>query len=457
MATKKKNSNPHLVVQSNQFLNFRHTLGLAEARVFLSMVAQIEKDDEDFKTYRIEVKKFMDLVGLKGHGNHGLLRQVAEGLAKKQFKQVQPDGSFLVIGYISSAEYVAGRSYVELSFDPKLKPFLLNLKEAFTQYDIRHIISLRSYNTVRLYELLKQYEKIKYREFTVQGLKDILNLEGKYARYADFKSAVLEVAKRELAKTTDISFDYEEIREGKSVVRLRFLIHSNNNDQGVEITSPPPVEQLPIQPIIIVDTQPSPVHTLFKEIDASLTDAEIDAFVEKSGVEESDLMDVLIYAQQEKKKGIQIRSILAYVQSGLKNGLGSGLSQRKNAKAWEEAEKRRLQREDTEIRKWLTDEFPLFLSDYYERKGSEASDTDKFAFIAYINEEIKKAPAIKPMYYDNDGKLNPQQMRISLGMELVKEAGITETDLFIEWVAANRQQKIALVNGRWQTIQASPF
>lgn len=454
----KTKSNPHLVVQSNQFLNFRHTLSLAEARVFLSMVAQIEKDDEDFKTYRIEVKQFVDLLGLKGKGNYTILREVAEGLSQKQFKQLQPDGSFLVIGYISSAQYIAGHSYVELSFDPKLKPFLLGLKEAFTQYDIRIILSLRSINVVRLYELLKQYERIKYREFDVDVLKYTLNLDKKYPRYCDFKADVLEVAKRDLAKSTDISFDYKEIRQGRRVVRIRFNIYSQN--AGPEELSLPEGSQdheINLTPVIIVESLKPQIKNLFNEIDPSLTENEITIFIENLNADETNLLDVLMYVRQEKQKGIQIRSLLAYIQSGIKTRLGKGISQKQTNLNKDAEEKKRIDKQNREISKWYEFEFPSYLSTYYENLGSDASDPDKFAFIDYINAEIKERPSLKTMYYDGAGKVKQQQMRLAMGMHIFKISGKEEIDVFIDWVAKAKRVTIKYLNGKWQQLNQAPF
>ena len=164
-----------------------------------------------------------------------------------------------------------------------------------------------------------------------------------------------------------------------------------------------------------------------------------------------------MYAQQEKKKGIQIRSLLAYIQSGLKSGLGKGLSLTQTKKEREAEEKKRIDQEHAEILKWQTREFPTYLSTYYERIGSEATDAEKFAFIDIIKEQIANTPSLKPIYYDNKDKIKQQQMRLSLGMELVKESGKSETDLFIDWVADTRNKAIEFVNEKWRFVTESPF
>jgi plasmid replication initiation protein len=225
--TELQKSNPYLVVQDNEFINFRNTLTVQEARVFLSMVAQVEKDDAEFKVYKIEIDKFVEAVGLKRKDMHEELKKVSDQLTSKKFRKEKEDGSFLITNYVSSAEYRSGEGFIELTFDPKLKPYLLGLKSKFTQYDIRNILALRSIFSILLFQLLKQFEKIGERTFNLIDLKYKLNVDDKYQdKYNNFKMKVLEVAEKEIKENCDIYFEYEELKQGKKVIGIKFFIYS---------------------------------------------------------------------------------------------------------------------------------------------------------------------------------------------------------------------------------------
>lgn len=224
-------SNPYLVVQDNEFINFRHTLTMQEARVFLSVVAQVEKEDEEFKIYRIDIEKFVEAAGLKRKDMHEELKKVSDQLTSKKFRREGEDGSYLITNYISSAEYRSGEGFVELTFDPKLKPYLLGLKTKFTQYDIRNILSLRSIFSILLFQLLKQFENIGERTISLIDLKYKLNVDDKYKNYAHFRIKVLETAQREIKENCDIYFEYDELKNGKKVVGIKFLIYSQTTER----------------------------------------------------------------------------------------------------------------------------------------------------------------------------------------------------------------------------------
>lgn len=444
-------SNPHLVVQSNQFINLRHTLSLAEARVFLSMVAQIEREDDDFKTYRIDVKDFSDMVGLKGQSSYSALKEVAESLRYKEFKTLRQDGGWLVMGYISSAEYLPGQGVVELSFDPKLKPYLLGLKEAFTQYDIRYIISLRSIHSVRIYELLKQYERIRVREFDLQELKYKLNIDDKYKRYTDFKTNVLEIAKRDLMKATDIYFEYEEIKQGRFIKRIRFNIFSKNpNQSDVEVKGmAEPLPESAFQPIIIVQALNPLLPTMFQEFDPKLSHDAIEQFMEGIEDQEDSVLDALFYARQEKLKGTQIRNIFAYVRKGLETALGKGLFQQaKNRKKQEDAVKRQ-ENDNREISHWYSTEFATYLSNYFIKLGKEASPAVKNKFVKYAENLVKENPKLKHLYFDSNDKPNQEQMRLALGKALSEEEGETDEKLFANWCLRNKNVIVEKQGNQW--------
>jgi plasmid replication initiation protein len=51
----------------------------------------------------------------------------------------------------------------------------------------------------------------------VEDLKDRLGLSTRYKNYFDFKLKVLQQARTELESSSDLYFDFEEIKSGKKV------------------------------------------------------------------------------------------------------------------------------------------------------------------------------------------------------------------------------------------------
>ncbi len=216
-------SNQALVVKHNEFINARYQLSVAETRIILRMITMIGRRDEDFKPYKIFIKDFIDEFEINNQALYHRAMETTKRLLGRVL-QIPTETGLLQTHFVSSAEYVKGEGSIELCFDPKLKPYLLQLKSRFTQYDIHNVLQLQSYHSIRIYELLKQYEKLGERFISVKGLKEILKIEDKYSLYADFKRYVILQAQKELRKNTDLDFEFEEIKTGRKVTHLKFKI-----------------------------------------------------------------------------------------------------------------------------------------------------------------------------------------------------------------------------------------
>jgi plasmid replication initiation protein len=227
--------NKDIVVKSNYLIEASYRLSLQEQRLILLMVSKIKPDDQNFHAYQIAVKDFNRIVGIKGEGSYQRTKELTKKLLERSM-QIIKDNSVLQITWLSSAEYFEGKGYVELSFDPKLKPYLLQLKDFFTRYRLQHVIRLKSSYSIKLYELLKQYENIGKRSFTLLELRSKLGLgEDEYPLYANFKQKILSRVEEELNANTDLSIHFHERKAGRKVIGVVFNIVSNKQRQPDEI------------------------------------------------------------------------------------------------------------------------------------------------------------------------------------------------------------------------------
>jgi plasmid replication initiation protein len=144
----------------------------------------------------------------------------------------------LQVNWLSSAEYLKG-GVVELEVSQKLRPYLLQLKEHFTKYQLRQIAKLKSSFSIRIYELCKCHEYKGGFEIKIDDLKRMFGLEAKYKLYGDLKRKVLLVAKNEINETTDITIDLLEVKAGKRVDAIQFFVKPKPKDQEDEYANSP--------------------------------------------------------------------------------------------------------------------------------------------------------------------------------------------------------------------------
>ena len=231
-----KNQSVKLVRKSNNLVEGKYRFDIWEMRVFTKMLTMILPSDEDFKEYRIYLKEVIDDFNLAADKqSYKLLKDGAIKLMKKEIKIIRDTDegekeflTHIAVGLDSFTSKTQG-SYVDISFHPKMKPFLLQLQTQFLMYDVRNILQLQSSYSVRIYELLKQYEKIGKRTFSIDDLKETLAVMDKYPLYANFKQRIIMKAQEDLEAFTDIRFTFEEIKKGRSINSIVFTIKSNKS------------------------------------------------------------------------------------------------------------------------------------------------------------------------------------------------------------------------------------
>lgn len=219
----------YLVTKSNYFImNSSYDLSLEEQRIILTLASMVQPADEEFKPYKFRIADFMDLVGVQDKSKYTEIPKMTKELMKKVF-EIRQGNKITQVAWLSSAEYENGTGMVELEFSPKLKPYMLQLKEKFTQYKLANILSMKSKYSPRIYEILKcnEFKKQGYIEIEVEELRKLLKADTVYPKYNDFKRYIIERTQKELKKISDISFDFGEVKTGRRVTSIKFIITSN--------------------------------------------------------------------------------------------------------------------------------------------------------------------------------------------------------------------------------------
>ena len=250
--TEEKTQIVRLIRKSNELVEGRYKFDMWETRVFTKMVSMIRRDDKDFKDYRIYIKDVMEEYGFdNSKSTYQRIKIGAEKLMRKIIRTVGEDENGelielttpIVAGIQNPVSVREDGAYVEVSFHPKMKPLLLQLQSRFTTYDIRNVLRLPSTYSTRIYELLKQYEKIGKRSIDLDTLKEMVGVielvrkgdkevfEDTYPLYGNFKQKVILKAQRDLEKYTDIRFDFEPVKTGRRVTGLKFRIYKNTPER----------------------------------------------------------------------------------------------------------------------------------------------------------------------------------------------------------------------------------
>mgnify|MGYP000290271220 CR=1 FL=1 len=224
-----KMKNRNIIKQDYQLVNAKYKLDTSEIKFIMTALAQINADDKEFCTYEIKVSELE--AKLQTEQNSTRLKQFAKKLMSKPLEVPTEGKGWIVFNWFSKIQFVPEQRKFIVRIDDDLKPYLLELRNRFVTCNLKYILPLTSSYSVRIYQMLKEYEKLKIRYIKVSELMDILQVPKSLKTYADFKRRVLKIAEKELAEHTDIYFTFEEEKEGKKVDRLIFRIYPNKQEQ----------------------------------------------------------------------------------------------------------------------------------------------------------------------------------------------------------------------------------
>jgi plasmid replication initiation protein len=244
MAKKAKlNQGIKIIKKANTLIEARYRFDVWETRMFLSMLAGIRMEDDDFQPYRIWFRDVIKIFGLKSHQSYDLLRDASKSLMKKTFHVNYMDNGFVrekAYHIIRTTDYlkegqtgtnIDAQEYIDITIDPEMKPLLLQLKSNFTAYDLRNVAKLGA-QPIRLYELLKQFESLGERTLEIDTMKRILELDTEYKNVFDFYRYFIIPSLNEINKYTDINvYDHEKIKDGKRVTGLTFKLRRKSEEE----------------------------------------------------------------------------------------------------------------------------------------------------------------------------------------------------------------------------------
>ncbi len=159
------------------------------------------------------------------------LRSITKKLLGRVLEADLPNGDLLQTHFFSSVQYIKGTGTLEISVDPKIRPFYGYLKTHFTTFQLDLAITLNSIYAKRFYEIFSMYKHLPDKVFRISldklkaqlGLTDKDTGKDKYPLYSGFKRDVLGQAE-EINTATDLAFTYREIKRGRKVVELEFTV-----------------------------------------------------------------------------------------------------------------------------------------------------------------------------------------------------------------------------------------
>ena len=221
------------VKKADVVVKARYKLNPLSLKFITTLITGLKRSDDINEEYVFRVKDFQELTKLKRKDLYWAIKETLKELLEKPL-YIPNDNGFIMCNLISGGHYVESRGEVRFMIYPKLRPFLLEAQKKFLKYKLENILPLKSSYSIRIYEILKDWLELNSRYgnkaekiISLDEFREILEIPRSYQYSSHIKKLILEKAKTEFEKHTDLLFEYKEIKTGRKVTHLKFIIKPN--------------------------------------------------------------------------------------------------------------------------------------------------------------------------------------------------------------------------------------
>lgn len=204
----------YCAVTANDLIRGKQKMTTREAQLLYIAIAQVVKEDKDFKTYTTTVPELAAFMGIDTDSLYRDLKGICESLLQRIVKIRRGKNKWEAFQWINNAKYDNGKLTLRLSDD--IKPYLLELEKYYSQTLLGTLLAFESYYTIRLYQLIicesgqAQGRKEEW-TFTIEELRDFFQTGKKYELPRNLLNKTIKVALSELNQSDYMYiWDYEE-------------------------------------------------------------------------------------------------------------------------------------------------------------------------------------------------------------------------------------------------------
>jgi hypothetical protein len=216
-------------------LEIRHHNAITTARyeyselqmdLFFYLLSQLRKDDTT-GLYEIVVKDLSEITGKKYAYNY--LRKATESMGSRMF-EVLTEKSYKQLWMFQHIEYMTGEGRIELKLSESIRPYLFDLRDNFTSFELLSALRLTSKHAKRIYTFCSQWKDVgETKKFDLLEFKRMLGLvdakgNEEYTKVAMFKTKVLDIAVKQINEHTDLNISYTLEKKGRAFKNVLFTV-----------------------------------------------------------------------------------------------------------------------------------------------------------------------------------------------------------------------------------------
>ncbi|WP_354792031.1 RepB family plasmid replication initiator protein [Dactylosporangium sp. NPDC005555] len=235
------------VVEHNSLITSIAKMDKTPLKMFELAVSCIDTEEppKDHTVY-LSKEELFTFFKVSDNDKHSRFKQAVENMQKQAFfkiKEKKEHGfefeNIVPIPYVKWTDY---HDEVTIRFSPEIMPYLINLKQNFTQHALSDLAELNSKYSIILYRWLSmnynQYEHYSYKggrreeqveayrnpSISMRELREMTDIVNEYKLFADLEKWILKKPLEEINDHTSFTVTYDKVKKGRSIDSIVFHI-----------------------------------------------------------------------------------------------------------------------------------------------------------------------------------------------------------------------------------------
>jgi len=214
--------------QHNALTNARYEYTELQLDLLFFLLSKLRKDQQD-RVYELNIKDLSLLTGKKY--NAAYLHKATSDMGSRVF-EVQTETRYRQLWMFQRVDYLLGQGIIEIKLTEDITPYLFDLKENFTSYELASALRLTSKYAKRIYQYCSQWkDQGETKKYDIQYFKQMLGLlddkgKDKAVRMSDFRESVLDVAVKQINEHTELNVSYKLEKRVRTYKNIVFTVKS---------------------------------------------------------------------------------------------------------------------------------------------------------------------------------------------------------------------------------------
>ena len=235
------------VVEHNSLITSIAKMDKTPLKMFELAVSLIDTENPpQDQTVYLSKQEMFAFFKVNDNDKNSRFKQAIEKMQKQAFFQIKKEQDkgfkFVSIVPIPYVEWTDYSDEVKIEFHREIMPYLINLKNNFTQHALSDIAELNSKYAIILYRWLSmnynQYEHYSFKggrrqdqidsyrnpEISIRDLREMTDTIDEYLDFRNFEKRILKNGIEEITNNTTFNVTYEKVKKGRSIDSIVFHI-----------------------------------------------------------------------------------------------------------------------------------------------------------------------------------------------------------------------------------------